>query len=129
MNTKENLLIANFMGLQFSEDDQTWYAKPKEGKSDITRQALMLDSLAESEELLFDKNWAWLMPVVEQICLTKLGEDPYYLIYTYPRTFGMLDQKTNEFMVRFDGFSLHKNKDFKKALYSAVIEFLENYEK
>ena len=73
MNTKENLLIANFMGLQFSEDAQTWYAKPKEGKSDITRQALRLDSLAESEARLFDKNWAWLTPVVERICLTKLG--------------------------------------------------------
>ena len=85
--------------------------------------------------LQFDSNWSWLMPIVEKICKIELPNDKYHSgtrVFAgniYPRTFGMLDEKNNEFMFRFNGFSLFKSKILIETVYKAVIEVIKWYNK
>ena len=71
----------------------------------------------------YDISWNWLMPVVEKILKTKLDK---HVRQTF-KTFGMVDNKTGDFMVRFNGFFLHIDNDLIKATYKAVIEYIEHY--
>ncbi len=52
LDTKDNELIAQFMGVVFHDDEDMYYSS---------------DGLYIGKNLLYDKSWDWLMPVVEKI--------------------------------------------------------------
>lgn len=71
----------------------------------------------------YKTDWAWLMPVVERICKHKFEDGET----VYVRTFGMINEDTGAFMVRFNRYGLHEGRDLIDAVYSAVVEFITWY--
>jgi hypothetical protein len=74
-------------------------------------------------QLMYDKSWDWLMPVVEKISKIQYEDGDY----SYPRTFGMTSLDTGDWLFRFNRFTLHKNMILFNAVYEAVIEYIEDY--
>lgn len=77
----------------------------------------------------FNNSWDWIMPVVERICITKIGNGNETIEYPYLRTFGMINSETGNFMVRFNGFQCFEAKDLFQATWEAVTDFLEWWSK
>ena len=75
-------------------------------------------------ELEFNIRWDWLMPVIEKISLCVFEDGSKDTCY--PRTFGMVDIETAEFMFRFNRYSLHRESTLIKAGFEAVIEVLSD---
>jgi len=113
--TEGNKLIAEFMSVKIGEDIYSW----KIG---------CLEPLKE-EHLAYDKSWGWLIPVLEKICRTRVGDGREYIEYAYPITFGMIDKETGGIMVRLNGHQLHIADTLIEATWFAVIEFIEGYNK
>lgn len=119
---KNNEMIANFMGLEGQHED--WCGN----------NVVCGDQYSDNGMRLYKPNEWWndLMPVVEKIAEFEIkdadvihnGQDSYFDSY-YPRTFGMTDCDTREFMVRINRFPLHKSKSLIEATYMAVIEFIK----
>lgn len=65
-NSNNDILIAKFMNLEYSEDDNRWYAKTN-GRKDITRDELILDGLSDGYFLKFKVSWDWIMAVYSKI--------------------------------------------------------------
>ena len=82
-----------------------------------------------SVDLFFSSSWEWLMPVVEKICKTKIGDGTDTIDYTYLRTFGMLNEEDGDQMVRFNCFGLHQSKRLIDATFDAVVEVLQSIPK
>jgi len=76
--------------------------------------------------LKYHNSWSKLMPVVEQICKTKMGDGVKFIDYHYLQTFGMKNEESGEFMVRFLGCSLFQSKDLIEATYLAVVDFIKH---
>ena len=99
------------------------------------------------EHLQYHNNWSWLMPVVEKISLMKWefetervdheaepnddGSLPIIRTkeydFHYPRTFGMIERDTKQFMFRFNPGSLFIEDRLIDATYKAVVEFIKFY--
>lgn len=78
----------------------------------------------------FDTSWLWLMPVVEKILsLEKHYDDEPSDVWhqVYLRTFGMRDENTGCFMVRFDGCVLFASETLLRATLSACLDFIKIY--
>lgn len=115
-----NKLIGEFMGLQVS------VIKDR----DLDEKKYVIDLVKsnrynEAFPVAYHCDWSWLMPVIEKISSTKIGDGITYVEYAYPRTFGMLNEY-GEFMFRFNGFSLHASKELIKAAWLAVVEYIEH---
>jgi len=108
-------LIADFMDCQKSDYVDSIYVM-----SYMKGEPHYLPSLMQ-----YNKNWEWLMPVVEKICKTKIGDGVEYVEYPYLRAFGMINPETGNYMVRFNGFQLFENKDLLQATWDAVIDFVQ----
>ena len=94
---EKNGMIANFMGFQYTSIG--WYD---------AEESLNLKGDNTFDELKFDTDWNWLMPVVEAIYNTGLDE-----------------QNTNEI-----GDVTHALLDVNiNAVHEAVINFIEFYNK
>jgi hypothetical protein len=124
----DNELIAEFMGFERRAQgawDNNEYAYTIKFPSVYNK--LMIPS-----EMLFATSWDWLMPVVEKIAKIETndkvynGEDSYFDSY-FPRTFGMINCETKEFMVRINRHPLHQSASLIEAAYKAVIEFIKWY--
>ena len=76
-------------------------------------------------EMEFDKRWDWLMPVLEKLCKTKIGDGITYVEYAIPRTFGAINLETGKFMVRLEGFCLHQEDTLIEATFLAIVEVLQ----
>ena len=74
----------------------------------------------------FHTSLDWLMPVVEKICETKIGDGVKMVDYTYLRTFGMINKETGDKMVRFDCFGAHQAERLIDATFNAVVEVLRS---
>ena len=85
--------------------------------------------LTNLSELPFDSSWEFLMPIVEKICRLKVGDGITYVEYSYPRTFGMLNDKTGQIMVRLNGHQLFEADTLIEATWKAVVDFIEWYDK
>lgn len=112
METKsDNELIAEFMGVRVGIDTYSW--RPG-----------CLEPI-KAEHLAYDREWGWLMPVVEKISKmpTNDSEDDDTF---YPRTFGMPDADGRP-MFRFNRFHLITAGTLIEAAHSAVVEFIKWY--
>ena len=110
-----NELIAKSMGLHYDNGD--W--RDEEG---------VIHSLYELQggKIPYDSCWGYLMPVVEYICRLKIGDGKKYVDYAYPRTFGMLNEGTNQIMVRFNGMQLKQADTLIQATWESVVDFFLN---
>lgn len=116
-----NKLIANFMGLETKVNSRGSLCT-------VPDEDLQFDYIA------YHSSWDWLMPVVEKISKIPIpdrpvifnGEDTFYDTY-FPRTFGMMNSETNEYLVRINTFALHYSKSLITATYEAVVEFIKWY--
>lgn len=114
----ENELIAEFMGWKQMGNPPTdnW----NDGK-DIVRARLFNAYMS---------SWEWLMPVVEKISKITFKWESKHESGTdshYPRTFGMINDETNQVMVRFNNCPLHAGDTLIEATYKAVVEFIKWY--
>lgn len=103
----------------------TTFMEPDEGVE------IMWCSDLNYETGLFDLttiDWNWLMPVIEKICRTKIGDGDDNVEYTTLRTFGMLNQETGQIMVRFDRGPLFEADNLITATFNAVVDFIEYIE-
>lgn len=104
-------------------------------------------------ELRYHSDWSDIMPVVEKVSRTKIGDGVEYVDYAYPRTFGMLNvddcsycdgvgwyeggptiQTTCEhckgtridgkIMVRLNGYGLFKADTLIEATWLAVVDYI-----
>jgi hypothetical protein len=81
----------------------------------------------------YNNSWAALMPVIEKISkheyeryLTQNGDDEYEEIETaYPRTFGMINSRTGDFMFRFNRCYLFGAPTLIEAAWLAVVDFIQ----
>ena len=69
----------------------------------------------------FNENWAWLMPVVENICRREYddGDNAYF------RTFGMVRNEGKTVMVRINRHILCESDTLIEATYLAVLDFIK----
>ena len=112
MNIKENnKLIAEFMGIESFKDS---LASLNDGKINISKDVY--------EQAKYHTSWDWLIPVVEKIkqyCLYKVedvGSD-YKVVFIDNSGYNPSEQKMFMF----------SDKDYKKATYKAVVEFIKWY--
>lgn len=80
----------------------------------------------------YNENWNALMPVIEKISLYSIKEDEVikngsesYFDSCYPRTFGMVNAETKEFMFRINGFALHQSEQLITAAWYSVVQFIK----
>lgn len=109
---KENKLIAEFMGMQHT--DIGWYDN---------EETLQLQNNT-FDELQFQEEWNWLMPVVEKIECTTIDND---------------DNSDKFFNVMIEVFECNINggdicicksgNTKREATYNAVVEFINQYNK
>lgn len=113
---KGNKLIAEFMGAKFitgKELNQADDCFLFEGEAAIP--------ISKHD---YFTTWGLLMPVVEKICRTKIGDDVNTIAYAYPRTFGMIDEETGKIMVRLNGYFLNSADTLIEAAWKSVCEFI-----
>lgn len=81
----------------------------------------------------YNKSWDWLMPVIEKISkiefhreMQDLGDGEIEtIIYThYPRTFGMLNNKTGKPMFRYMSGSLFEADTLIEAAFLATVDMI-----
>jgi len=119
MLASRSALIAEFMGCQKSDYmDSIYVMNYMEHKPHYTASLMR-----------FDKSWDWLMPVVDKIMRTKIGDGVEYVAYPYFRTFGMLNEETKNPMVRFHGFQVFEAETLIEATFLAVVDFLDWWQK
>jgi hypothetical protein len=78
--------------------------------------------------------WNTLMPVVEKIAkivtpeneIIHNGDESRFDSF-YPRTFGMLNAETKQFMVRINRFPLYQADSLIGATHQAVVDFIKWY--
>jgi hypothetical protein len=108
-------LIAEFMGLVKTEKDwgETTYKGERKG------------TVIWESHLEYKTSWQSLMPVLEKICRTKIGDGIDTIDYPNLRTFGMINEQTGGIMVRLNGFQVFEAETLIEATYLAVVDFLE----
>ena len=121
---EKNLLILDFMGEKpkmKSPDRYSWSDLPYFSCVYDTPEEVM-DAVAKY--MRYDMSWKLLMPVLEKLCRTKIGDGETTVEYAYPYTFGRLSIE-GDMMVRLDGFSCHRADTLLEATYEAVCEVVE----
>ena len=106
---KENKLIAEFMGLEFSKGE---YYRPLYNSGDWIPE----------NELQYHESWDWLMPVVEKIF--SLG----YHYEIKPRYMMIKERTSLHWMsceANFKGQTYNKSQI--EIVYNAVVEFIKQY--
>lgn len=119
-------LIAKFLGWEKFPNSDNWKMPnlfPIYNINDDENTGWIEDDIVNS---YFHTDWAWIMHVVEKITITKIGDGKTQTEYTYPRTFGMIDEDGKS-MCRFYTFPVFKSDIFIEAVYLAVVDFLEWY--
>jgi len=126
---KGNKLIAEFMGVK--SQNRKYTNSPNDNGVEIffypipnTDQAF----LKAASELMYQESWDWLMPVVEKISKLNLP-DPDGVSETwqpYPRTFGMQDEDTGNFMFRFNRHVCFGDTTLIMAAWRAVVDFIKS---
>ncbi len=117
-----NKIIAEFMGF---EPREKYLIQPNVPKTALSIHVMRGEALTV-EDLRYDCDWSWLMPVVENICRIKIGNGIEQVDFAYPRTFGVLDEETGDIMVRLNGFPLHEAKTLIAATWEAVVEYIQS---
>lgn len=138
---KGNKLIAEFMNTKINNDvcfDEIHIPLSKAKTSFVGNKEYGRYEINGGQynafTLKYHLSWDWLMPVIEKICKLEIadnviinnGEDSFFDSY-YPRTFGMINSETKEFMVRINRHGLHQSSSLIEATYSSVVEFIKHH--
>ena len=97
--------------------DNDLYRTPTFGSPDKS-----LKNFLDASE--YQTSWAWLMPVIEKISISEYDDGEKM----YPRTFGMQNEDTGQFMFRFNRQQLFEADTLIEAAYNAVISYLRGYQ-
>lgn len=108
---KDKDLLAKFLGWEKVNDVYYWNEKR---------------DLIYKNECDFENDWNLLMKVVEKVFNTKIGDGVDQIDYPYVRTFGMINEETNEIMVRFNGHCVFSSPTLKQSTYDAVVDLIKN---
>lgn len=105
--TKQNIIIANFMGCRYDEnrnshEDSEYYY--------------------EDCELEYHHNWNWLMEVVERI---NLIDDYRFTVYIASMDTRIEDSVTGNIVIDIN--CKHAVDELIKSVYEAVVEFIKWY--
>jgi hypothetical protein len=122
-------LIADFLGWENYGDGKTYKFPniyPIYNIDDEENTGWISEQISKAE---FDTRWDWLMPVVDKLMRTKIGDGVEYVEYPYLRTFGMLNEETKNTMVRFNGFQVFEAETLIEATFLAVVDLLEWWSK
>lgn len=119
----DSFLIVKFLDLEL-DIDQIEYPNYYKMSDNFNPENLTRCSL-ENMDFKFKNSWLWLMPVLEKLCRTQIGDGDIYIKYATPRTFGMLNEETGQIMVRLDGFQLFQADTLIEATYLAIVEVLQ----
>lgn len=120
-----SILMANFLGWENEEDGMTYRFPnlyPLYNIDDKENPGWTAMHISNAE---FHTSWDWLMPVLEKLCRTEIGDGVRYTRYAYPRTFGMLNEDTGKIMVRLDGFQLFRADTLIEATFWAIVDCLD----
>jgi len=74
------------------------------------------------KELIYDTSWDWLMPVVEKINVTKMGDEEFDVII-YKADCHI----NNSREIIFEHSKRSKDSVLIECVYSAVVEFIRMY--
>lgn len=116
---ERNKLIAEFIG---HKNEHNEYEIPISSTDDTLLPYW-------EDELQFNSEWNWLMPVLKKICRLRIVDGKEFVDFAHPRTFGMISEETGEIMVRLNGFQLQKSDTLIGATYDSVVDFIEWYNK
>jgi hypothetical protein len=108
---KDNKLIAEFMGLQFSKGE---YYRPLYNSGDWIPE----------NELQYHTSWDWLMPVIEKL---NLLDDYKYTVFISSADTKIVDNITNNVIV--DISCKHSVDELIQSVYQAVVEFIKAHKK
>lgn len=122
-----NRLIAEFVGLK------TW-----QNKNTKAVVVWIADNISTSlrEWAKWNSSWDWLMPVIEKISRIEYerweeievdGEKVTVIETAYPRTFGMINHKTGNPMVRINRCPVFEGSTLIEAAWLAVVDFITVY--
>jgi hypothetical protein len=124
-NKEKNRMILEFMGIKPAFNSFTnkwgWGNSPWFACSYDTEEEVM-DAVAGYAK--YDTDWSWIMPVLEKLCRTRIGDGETIVDYPYPYTFGMLTPN-HKIIVRLQGFGAHVADNLIDALFEAVVEAIE----
>lgn len=122
---EKNRMLLDFMGEKprmIGPDLYAWSEQPFFYCSYNTPEEVM-DAVAKY--IKYHEDFSCLMPVLEKICRTKIGDGEKTVEYAYPYTFGMLSED-GKIMVRLHGFPVHLADTLLEATYEAVCEAVEH---
>lgn len=71
-------------------------------------------------DMRFNSSWEWLMPVIEQISKFQYDDGET----AFPRTFGMYEHQTAQYMFRYNLYIVHMNPSLIIAAYEATLEWI-----
>ena len=125
--TESNRLIAEFMGVGPRLNSDGYYSYVDGVFFTVRTRDQEMATDAVAKYVKYHSSWDWLIPVLEKIIRLEIGDDVNTIKYAFPRTFGMIDEGTGKFMVRLNGFFLHKENKLIDAAYSAIVEFINHY--
>lgn len=113
--TTRNIVISEFIGpLQV--------IKTKNGPVKLYFKPGHNTPHCQAYELGFNESWDWLMPIVELLSKHKYEDgDTAYL-----RTFGLINQKTGQYMVRINRSFLTEADTLIESTFLAVSEFISS---
>lgn len=132
---KQNVQIAEFMGKEFfAYKENRSYDMPfktyEECQEAIVRNKWYGYTPQHNWNMEFGRystSWGWLMPVLEKISNLELIDADNEKWTPYPRTFGIKNVETGEFMVRLNRFGLFQHQDLMEATFLAVSNFVDHY--
>lgn len=114
-----NKLIAKFMGIEITQRNGFDAVYPYNVKNEY----LIPEYFRQSMYNNYHKDWSMLMPVLQKIFKTKIGQGEDNINYPYARTFGMINEAGN-LMVRLNGFAVFDAEELIEAAYLAVVDFI-----
>lgn len=133
--TKEQILIAEYMGKKFIPyNDNHSYSNEFDTYNECF-EFIKKHNLKNYQPEIgwpservgnYRTDWSHLMPVVEKIARHEYERDPMctHVDTAYPRTFGMIDSETGQFMFRYNRSSLFQADTLIEACWLATVDFI-----
>ena len=124
MNTENNKLIVNFMGLKPNQINSELYGLSKSPWLSVTGKTpeKVLEDFSKST--LYHSNWEWLMPVVEKINTIEDFRFSVIIKHCYCKIVDSTKYVLSGFEIAED-----RGKDTIESVYNGVVEFIKTYNK
>lgn len=126
--TANNVLIAEFMGLNLLKDTQHWRRSAEEQEENHKLFCINEGNSnwysVSANMLEYDTSWDWLMPVVEKIESTKAKEGFYFDVDILST--GVIISSAAKHIVQITQEEIQSTSKI-EAVYNAVVEFIKWY--